>query len=71
MTAFLSMSMALLLAVQAEKVVRGKDFYRTLMIWPYAVAPAIAGMLWLFMFNPSFGTLACPCASWASTGIRC
>jgi len=31
-----------------------------LMIWPYAVAPAIAGMLWLFMFNPSFGTLALP-----------
>jgi sn-glycerol 3-phosphate transport system permease protein len=30
------------------------------MIWPYAVAPAIAGMLWLFMFNPSFGTLAFP-----------
>ena len=59
-TAFLSMSIALLLAVQAEKVLRGKAFYRTLMIWPYAVAPAIAGMLWLFMFNPSFGTLAWP-----------
>ena len=59
-TAFLSMSIALLLAVQAEKVVRGRGFYRTMMIWPYAVAPAIAGMLWLFMFNPSFGTLAWP-----------
>jgi sn-glycerol 3-phosphate transport system permease protein len=59
-TAFLSMAIALLLAVQAEKVLRGKAFYRTLMIWPYAVAPAIAGMLWLFMFNPSFGTLAWP-----------
>ncbi|MBU2358643.1 MAG: glycerol-3-phosphate transporter permease, partial [Alphaproteobacteria bacterium] len=59
-TAFLSMSIALLLAVQAEKVLTGKAFYRTLMIWPYAVAPAIAGMLWLFMFNPSFGTLAWP-----------
>ncbi|MFZ3585364.1 sn-glycerol-3-phosphate ABC transporter permease UgpA [Loktanella sp. DJP18] len=59
-TAFLSMSIALLLAVQAEKVLAGKAFYRTLMIWPYAVAPAIAGMLWLFMFNPSFGTLAWP-----------
>ncbi|MBU2357900.1 MAG: ABC transporter permease subunit, partial [Alphaproteobacteria bacterium] len=54
------MSIALLLAVQAEKVLTGKAFYRTLMIWPYAVAPAIAGMLWLFMFNPSFGTLAWP-----------
>ncbi|PTE21680.1 sn-glycerol-3-phosphate ABC transporter permease UgpA [Cereibacter changlensis JA139] len=60
LTAFFSMAIALLLAVQAEKVVRGKGFYRTLMIWPYAVAPAIAGMLWLFMFNPSFGTLAWP-----------
>ncbi len=58
LTAGLSMAVALLLAVQAEKVVRGRGFYRTLMIWPYAVAPAIAGMLWLFMFNPSFGTLA-------------
>jgi sn-glycerol 3-phosphate transport system permease protein len=60
LTAFLSMAIALLLAVQAEKVVRAKGFYRTILIWPYAVAPAIAGMLWLFMFNPSFGSLAWP-----------
>lgn len=60
LTAFISMAVALFLAVQAEKVVRGKGFYRTLLIWPYAVAPAIAGMLWLFLFNPSFGTLAYP-----------
>lgn len=60
LTAFFSMSIAMFLAVQAEKIVRGKGLYRTLMIWPYAVAPAIAGMLWLFMFNPSFGTLAWP-----------
>ena len=59
-TAFLSMAIALLLAVQAEKILRGKGFYRTLLIWPYAVAAAIAGMLWLFLFNPSFGTLAWP-----------
>jgi sn-glycerol 3-phosphate transport system permease protein len=59
-TAFLSMAIALLLAVQAEKIIRGKGFYRTLLIWPYAVAAAIAGMLWLFLFNPSFGTLAWP-----------
>ena len=59
-TAFISMAIALLLAVQAEKIIRGKTLYRTLLIWPYAVAPAIAGMLWLFMFNPSFGTLAYP-----------
>ncbi|WP_274627659.1 sn-glycerol-3-phosphate ABC transporter permease UgpA [Arvimicrobium flavum] len=57
-TAFVAMSVALLLAVMADRVVRGKGFYRTLMIWPYAVAPAIAGMFWLFLFNPSIGTLA-------------
>lgn len=59
-TAFLSMAIALLLATQAEKLLRGKGVYRTLLIWPYAVATAIAGMLWLFLFNPSFGTLAWP-----------
>jgi sn-glycerol 3-phosphate transport system permease protein len=57
-TALVAMSVALLLAVMAERVVRGKGLYRTLMIWPYAVAPAIAGMLFLFLFNPSIGTLA-------------
>ena len=57
-TAFFSMAIALLLAVMADKVIRGRGFYRTLMIWPYAVAPAIAGMLWVFLFNPSIGSLA-------------
>ena len=57
-TALLSMAIALLLAVMADKVVRGRGLYRTLLIWPYAVAPAIAGMLWLFLFNPSIGTVA-------------
>ncbi len=57
-TAVLAMGLALLLATSAEKVLRGKAFYRTLLIWPYAVAPAIAGMLWLFMFNPTMGTFA-------------
>ena len=60
LVAFFAMAIALFLAVQAEKIVRGKGLYRTMMIWPYAVAPAIAGMLWLFMFNPSFGTLVQP-----------
>lgn len=58
LVAFCAMAIALFLAVQAEKIIRGKGFYRTLMIWPYAVAPAIAGMLWLFLFNPSIGSLA-------------
>ena len=57
-TALLSMAVALLLATSAERVVRGRNVYRTLLIWPYAVAPAIAGMLWLFMFNPAMGTFA-------------
>jgi sn-glycerol 3-phosphate transport system permease protein len=57
-TALISMALALLLATAAERVVRGRGLYRTLLIWPYAVAPAVAGMLWLFMFNPAMGTLA-------------
>ncbi|HST36737.1 MAG TPA: ABC transporter permease subunit, partial [Allosphingosinicella sp.] len=57
-TALLAMGIALFLAAMAEQVVRGRGFYRTLLIWPYAVAPAVAGMLWLFLFNPAMGTLA-------------
>ncbi|WP_420962097.1 sn-glycerol-3-phosphate ABC transporter permease UgpA [Brucella sp. IR073] len=57
-TAALAMIPALYLAVMADKVVRGRGLYRTLLIWPYAVAPAIAGMLFLFLFNPSIGTIA-------------
>lgn len=57
-TALLAMVVALALATAADKVVRGQGFYRTLLIWPYAVAPAVAGMLWLFMFNPAMGTFA-------------
>jgi len=54
----LSMSVALALAVLADGVIRGSGVYRTLLIWPYAVAPAIAGVMWLFMFNPSIGVVA-------------
>ena len=57
-TALLAMSLALLLATAADKVVRGRGFYRTMLIWPYAVAPAVAGMLFLFMLNPTMGTFA-------------
>jgi len=53
--AFLSMSMALVLAGFADRVLRGATVYRTLLIWPYAVAPVLAGALWLFMFNPTIG----------------
>jgi sn-glycerol 3-phosphate transport system permease protein len=53
-----SLSIALLLAVMADKPLRGGGVYRTLLIWPYAVAPAVAGVLWGFMFQPSLGVLA-------------
>ncbi len=58
LTATLALVGGLILAVTAERVVKGRGIYRTLLIWPYAVAAAIAGMLWLFIFNPSFGSLA-------------
>ena len=54
----LSMLSALLFAVMADHVIRGATTYKTLLIWPYAVAPAIAGVLWWFLFNPSVGILA-------------
>lgn len=56
--AALSLSLALLLAVMADRVVKGATSYKTLVIWPYAVAPAVAGVLWLFLFNPSIGLVA-------------
>jgi sn-glycerol 3-phosphate transport system permease protein len=51
-------AISLLLATMADRVVRGAVFYRTLLIWPYAVAPAVAGVLWAFMFAPSIGILS-------------
>jgi sn-glycerol 3-phosphate transport system permease protein len=49
---------ALLLAVMADRVVRWATFYKTTLIVPYAIAPAVAGVLWLFMFNPAIGSVA-------------
>jgi sn-glycerol 3-phosphate transport system permease protein len=60
LVAFFSLSCALLLASQADKNIRGEHAFKTLLIWPYAVAPAIAGVLWIFMFHPSLGTLTRP-----------
>ncbi len=57
-TAALSLSVALLLAVMADRAIRGALAYKTLLIWPYAIAPAVAGVLWFFMFNPSIGIAA-------------
>jgi sn-glycerol 3-phosphate transport system permease protein len=53
-----SLSLAMLLAVMADKPLRGVTVYRTLLIWPYAVAPPVAGVLWVFMLNPSLGVLS-------------
>ncbi|HEY2560167.1 MAG TPA: sn-glycerol-3-phosphate ABC transporter permease UgpA [Caldimonas sp.] len=51
------LALSLLLAVFADRVLRGSRVYKTLLVWPYAVAPAVAGILWLFMLSPSIGTL--------------
>jgi len=50
-------AISLLLAAMADRVVRGALAYRTLLVWPYAVAPAVAGVLWLFLFAPSIGII--------------
>ncbi|MDR3452895.1 MAG: sn-glycerol-3-phosphate ABC transporter permease UgpA [Rhodoferax sp.] len=55
LVAGLGIVLSLLLAVFADRVVRGSTLYKTLLIWPYAVAPAVAGVLWLFMFSPNIG----------------
>ena len=51
-------SISLLLAVFADRVVHGAMIYKTLLIWPYAVAPAVAGVLWVFLFSPGVGVVA-------------
>ena len=58
LVAGLGLSVSLLLAVMADRVLRGAHLYKTLLIWPYAVAPAVAGVLWLFMFAPSIGIVS-------------
>jgi sn-glycerol 3-phosphate transport system permease protein len=60
LVAVVGLSVSLLLAVMADRVLQGSTIYRTLLVWPYAVAPAVAGVLWLFMFAPSIGVV-----SWA------
>ena len=56
-TAALAMGAALALAVLADRGLRGSGVYKALIVWPYAVAPAIAGVLWWFLFNPTIGVL--------------
>ena len=60
LVALLGLAISLALAVMADRVIKFATGYKTLLIWPYAVAPAVAGVLWLFMFAPSIGVV-----SWA------
>ncbi|MFM2486924.1 sn-glycerol-3-phosphate ABC transporter permease UgpA [Celerinatantimonas yamalensis] len=53
----LALAVALYLACQADKVIRGKYWYQTLLIWPYAIAPVVAGVMWLFLLKPHVGIL--------------
>ena len=56
--AVLSMGSALLLAVFADREIRGRGIYRTLLIWPYAIAPAIAAVLWIILLHPQIGVIS-------------
>jgi sn-glycerol 3-phosphate transport system permease protein len=51
-------AISLMLAIFADRILRGGLFYKTFLIIPYAVAPAIAGVLWIFMFSPAIGIVA-------------
>ncbi|HUW42165.1 MAG TPA: sn-glycerol-3-phosphate ABC transporter permease UgpA [Rectinemataceae bacterium] len=56
--AFSAMTLALFLAVQANRRIRGAAFYKTMLVWPYAMATLVAGVLWLFLFSPNVGIIA-------------
>ncbi len=58
LVAGIGLAFSLVLAVFADRVIRGATAYKTLLIWPYAVAPAVAAVLWLFLFNPTLGVVA-------------
>jgi sn-glycerol 3-phosphate transport system permease protein len=64
LVASVGLVVSLLLAVMADRVIRGATGYKTFLVWPYAVAPAVAGVLWGFLFNPSVGIVA-----WLLQGI--
>jgi sn-glycerol 3-phosphate transport system permease protein len=58
LVAVLGLSLSLLLAVFADRIVRGANVYKTFLIWPYAVSPVVVGVLWMFLLNPTLGILA-------------
>jgi sn-glycerol 3-phosphate transport system permease protein len=57
-TTLLAMSSGLFLAIMADRVIKGAAAYKVTLLWPYAVAPAVAGVLWLFLFSPANGIIA-------------
>jgi len=63
-TAFVSIALGLIIATLANRATRCKALIRTMLIWPYAVAPAISGVLWLFLLHPSFGVVALALKKW-------
>jgi len=64
LVAVLGISISLTLAYFADRVVKGTTFYQTLLIWPYAVAPAVAGVVWLFLFSPGIGVVSYALNQW-------
>jgi sn-glycerol 3-phosphate transport system permease protein len=58
LVAFFGLSLALILAVFADRIVRGAALYKTFLIWPYAVSPVVVGVLWMFLLNPTLGVAA-------------
>lgn len=55
--ALISMTVSLFMAMAVSRLIRANRFYTTMLVWPYAVAPVVAGILWWFMFNPTIGIL--------------
>jgi sn-glycerol 3-phosphate transport system permease protein len=64
LVAIIGLALSLLLAVMADRVLRAATVYRTLLIWPYAVAPAVAGVLYAFLFAPSIGLVTYALKGW-------
>jgi len=64
LVAAVGLALSLLLAVMADRIIRGASTYKAILVWPYAVAPAVAGVLWGFLFNPAVGVV-----SWSLKGI--
>jgi sn-glycerol 3-phosphate transport system permease protein len=58
LVASIGLAVSLLLAVMADRVIRGAAAYKMILVWPYAVAPAVVGVLFGFLFNPSVGVIA-------------